>query len=220
MIKILWILVIISSSAMANEISLDVLFQSADSSDRVSPWNLTPEEESYILEQLGSNEAKVIRDCLFYVRKFEINTVQIRKRLANLLGEEFSTPIVFGGDFMTSLDHESCVTLEKIYDLPRTPGLRGKERIIDLKKKLNKHPDFEGRFTEELANREQSERKPLERSDSSSETSTGVQSVDTPQKSSIDNPRSFAWLYWILSVLILSGVGVLVWKNRKGSSTR
>ena len=33
-----------------------------------------------------------------------------------------------------------------------------------------------------------------------------------------ENPRSFAWLYWMLGALILSGIGVLVWNGRKGSS--
>lgn len=32
-----------------------------------------------------------------------------------------------------------------------------------------------------------------------------------------ENPRSFAWLYWVLGVLILVSVGLLGWNSRKGS---
>lgn len=37
--------------------------------------------------------------------------------------------------------------------------------------------------------------------------------------SQIKNPRSLSWLYWMLGVLILGGLGVLVWNSRKGSPT-
>lgn len=44
--------------------------------------------------------------------------------------------------------------------------------------------------------------------------------IELPNKSEspAEKPRSLVWIYWMLGVLILGGVGVLVWNSRRGSS--
>ena len=206
--------------AQENE-ALEEFFDSTERFQRGRPWTISEKEEIFLLEKLDSEDRVVQRKFLSEIEKFFINTPKLRNTLVEMMdnaeNQNFS---LISNDVLYSLSHDSCHVLARLYSVSLPHTLSAEEQRIELKKELNIHPDFEGRFTEELANSKQSERKSLDRPDSSSETSTGAQSVDTPQKSPTENPRSFAWLYWVLGVLILGGVGVLVWNSRKGSSAR
>ena len=213
-----FLFVLLVARSSAEDIDLDDYFSKTTLFERPAPWKLTKLEEEHVLERLSSEERKIVDLYLQYIRKYQVNTPDIRERLIEFLEPKHHEWFVIDGDIGTSISVQSSDTLEKLYNVSTDRTFDVETKVRQLKSQLNTLPDFEERFTEELAKREESERKPFERSDSSSETSTGMQSVDTPQKSSIDNPRSFAWLYWILSVLILSSVGVLAWNSRKGSS--
>ena len=223
----IWISILLSQMLLLGEEdrSLESYFSSNERFKREAPgtpWTVTKEEEAFILAKLASDDFSTQRKFLSEVRMFRINTPKIREALLEIVDtSEYQNIQRISNDTYGSLSGEASSALARLYSISSyTQGANEEEWRLELKRQLNIHPDFEGRFTEELANSKQSERKSLDRPDSSSETSTGAQSVDTPQKSPPENPRFFAWIYWVLGALILGGVGVLGWKGSKGSSAR
>ncbi len=184
------------------------------------PWTVTKEEEEFILAKLASDDFPTQLKFLDEIKLFRINTLKIREALLGIVDNpKYQNVKKISNDTYGSLSGEASSALAKLYSISSyTQGATDGEWRIELKRQLNNHPDFEGRFTKELTNRERPEKKPLVRPDSSSEKSTGAQSNESSQKPSIENPSSFAWIYWVLGVLIMGGVGVLVWSSRKGSS--
>lgn len=204
--------------AQENE-ALEKFFDSTKRFQRERPWTISEKEEVFLLEKLNSEDRVVQRKFLSEIEKFFINTPKLRNTLVEMMdnaeNQNFS---LISNDVLYSLSHDSCHVLARLYSISLPHTLSAEKQRIELKKELNIHPDFEGRFTKELTNLERPKKKTLGRSDSSPEISAGAQSNGASQKPSIENPRSLAWLYWMLGALILGGVGVLVWNSRKGSS--
>lgn len=76
------------------------------------------------------------------------------------------------------------------------------------------------RSLEKLKNRlNQTQRDKRNQTKSSSITPKNKQSKSS-FSSSQDNEKPANWIYWMLGVLILGGVGMLAWSGRKGSSVR
>ena len=48
--------------------------------------------------------------------------------------------------------------------------------------------------------------------------SSKIENLPRQTEVSSNNTRPFAWLYWVLGLFFLGGLGMLVWSNRKGLS--
>jgi len=182
------------------------------------PAKITKEEEEFILSKLTSDDFSTQREYMQIVGVLRINTLRIRETLLEMMENPENEKLQeFFHKRYGTVSGGARSALEKIYLIPYKHGIELQQRI-DLKKQLNKHPDFEGRFTEELA--KQSDRKPLVRPESPLENSPSTQSTEQSEngaKSTEENPSSFSWLYWILGLLILGGIVAVVLNDGKSS---
>ncbi|MDP0491122.1 MAG: hypothetical protein Q7Q71_08765 [Verrucomicrobiota bacterium JB023] len=184
-------------------------------------WLITKEEEEFILSKLRSDDFSVQRKFLCEIKMFRINTPAIREVLLEFLnGQEYQHVRKISNDTYGSLSGEAGNVLARLYNISSyTQGATEEEWRLELKRQLNTHPDFEGRFKEELSNLERPEKKTFVRPASSAEAPAKKEIAEMSQNSSTEDPRHPSPLYWILGTLILGGVVVLVWNSRKGSSS-